>query len=139
MNFKTFYFSIFVYFANNNKNILSVIIFHTVVCQKERLNINCTLEAGNRRSAVHFIKSNFGRKSSSHCTQWFGFETFDCDDQEESLRILNKHCGGKSLCNLKVTKDLFGNRCLTITKYLDVSYCCVSINYNGKNLRIFKL
>ncbi|CAC5403386.1 recQ [Mytilus coruscus] len=97
----------------NKKNIF--------LCQKETLNIKCP-----NNSVIVFDDANFGRgqSDSERCSEWFGIETSQCDNHKQTLKVLNDKCHEQQQCILLVDKVIFGNPCVTITKYLRVIYHC---------------
>ncbi|XP_063446676.1 L-rhamnose-binding lectin CSL3-like [Mytilus trossulus] len=91
------------------------------LCQGETLNITCP-----KNFVIVFDDANFGRghSDSERCTQLSGIERNHCDNHEQTLKVLNDKCHDQQQCIIPVDKDIFGNPCLTVTKYLYVKYHC---------------
>ncbi|VDI70584.1 Hypothetical predicted protein [Mytilus galloprovincialis] len=98
------------------------------LCQGEALNISCP-----NNFVISFDDANFGRGhlDSERCTQFWGIEITHCDHHKHTLKVLNDECHEQQKCFLPVDKAIFGNSCLGVTKYLNVSYHCKRKVYHG--------
>ncbi|XP_071131657.1 uncharacterized protein [Mytilus edulis] len=97
-------------------------------CQGETLIITCP-----NNFVISFDDANFGRghSDSERCSEWFGFETKNCNHHEQTLKVLNNKCHEQQKCLLPVSKDIFGKPCRGVTKYLNVSYHCQRKDNHG--------
>ncbi|XP_076072583.1 uncharacterized protein LOC143044445 isoform X2 [Mytilus galloprovincialis] len=90
------------------------------LCQENNLNITCP-----NNFVISFDDANFGRgRSDSRCSQFWGIESIPCDNNEQTLKVLNNKCHEEQKCFLPVEKSIFGNPCTGVTKYLYVKYHC---------------
>ena len=90
------------------------------LCQENNLNITCP-----NNFVISFDDANFGRgRSDSRCSQFWGIESIPCDNNEQTLKVLNNKCHEQQKCFLPVEKSIFGNPCTGVTKYLYVKYHC---------------
>ncbi|CAG2215766.1 unnamed protein product [Mytilus edulis] len=101
------------------------------LCQGETLHITCP-----SNFVIVFDDANFGRgrSDSERCRQWTGRESTHCDNHKHTLKVLNDKCHEQQQCIIPVNKDIFGNPCLTITKYLNVKFHCKrKVNHVSEN------
>ncbi|VDI72181.1 Hypothetical predicted protein [Mytilus galloprovincialis] len=98
------------------------------LCQGETLNITCP-----NNFVIGLDDANFGRgrSDSQRCRQFLGRESTHCDNHEQTLKVLNDKCHEQQQCIIPVNKFIFGNPCLTVTKYLHVIYHCKRKVNNG--------
>ncbi|XP_063443969.1 uncharacterized protein LOC134724715 isoform X3 [Mytilus trossulus] len=91
------------------------------LCQGETLNITCPYNF-----FIVFDDANFGRghSDSQRCRQLLGRENTNCDHRKQTLEVLNDKCHDQQQCILLVNKNIFGNSCWGVTKYLNVKYHC---------------
>ncbi|CAG2245587.1 unnamed protein product [Mytilus edulis] len=92
-----------------------------LICQTETLNITCP-----NNFVIVFDDANFGRgrSDSQRCREWWGIERTHCDNHKQTLKVLNDKCHVQQKCFLPVNKDIFGNPCAGVSKYLKVKYHC---------------
>ncbi|CAC5421575.1 unnamed protein product [Mytilus coruscus] len=101
------------------------------LCQGKTLNITCQNDF-----VIVFDDANFGRgrSDSERCSHYFGSEGSPCDNHKQTLQVLNDKCHEQKKCFLPVNKDIFGNPCSGVTKYLYVKYHCKrKVNHDLKN------
>ncbi|XP_063446678.1 adhesion G protein-coupled receptor L2-like [Mytilus trossulus] len=98
------------------------------LCQGETLNITCP-----NNFVIMFDDANFGRRRSDRerCRHWLGRENTHCDNHKKTLKVLNDKCHEQQQCFLPVNKDMFGNPCFGVIKYLYVKYHCNRKVYHG--------
>ncbi|XP_071131597.1 uncharacterized protein [Mytilus edulis] len=103
------------------------------LCQGETLNITCP-----NNFVISFDDANFGRGhlDSERCPQFWGIEITHCDHHKHTLKVLNDECHEQQKCFLPVDKAIFGNSCLGVTKYLNVSYHCKRKVYHVTNTTV---
>ncbi|CAG2234561.1 unnamed protein product [Mytilus edulis] len=120
--------SFFKCLCNNNDATITDLSEHCTaengkknLCQGETLHITCP-----SNFVIVFDDANFGRgrSDSERCRQWTGRESTHCDNHKHTLKVLNDKCHEQQQCIIPVNKDIFGNPCLTITKYLNVKFHC---------------
>ncbi|XP_071131595.1 uncharacterized protein [Mytilus edulis] len=91
------------------------------LCQGKNLIIRC-----QSNFVISFDDANFGRErsDSQRCSEYLGIESIYCDNHEQTLEVLNVKCPEQQQCIIPVKKDIFGNPCTGVTKYLYVKYHC---------------
>lgn len=104
-----------------------------VVCLENDLIINC-----QDGLVINFANAKFGKNEISHCPQYLGTETLNCNREKETLDVLNNYCSNQSSCDLKVTRERFGSppECCGITNSLEVAYNCLPIKCQVNGLWI---
>ena len=79
------------------------------------------------------ISANFGRTVKAGICPHQYMNNDNCY-ASKSLFIVKQKCGGKTLCSINAKRDIFGDPCPGIYKYLEVNFRCEpkegNINHN---------
>ncbi|XP_057314772.1 SCO-spondin-like [Hydractinia symbiolongicarpus] len=86
------------------------------VCQDKTMTIDC----GKMR--IHIKGASYGRTSKKYCGHKI-FHQSNCH-AKSSLRVVTSLCENKKRCIVKGSNKVFGNPCISTSKYLEVSYAC---------------
>lgn len=106
---------------------LQRIVENTVVCQGSNLDIACPTN-----SSIYISEANYGRTDRHTCAKIFGLES-QCSNYKITEEILISRCENKTTCTIHVENDFFGNPCLLISKYLNVTHYCKENGGNKKH------
>ncbi|XP_077977680.1 L-rhamnose-binding lectin CSL3-like [Glandiceps talaboti] len=87
-------------------------------CENHQLSLDCT------GGEIEVVSANYGRHSTSICPAFLVFTT-DCG-AGSSFDKVKSACDGKDHCALTASNGEFGDPCILIPKYLEVTYHCIS-------------
>lgn len=91
-------------------------------CEDRQLTMDC--ETGSK---INLIRANFGRFSITQCNEQGQLDlAIDCMSPI-SFRIMQERCQDKQRCSVNATSAIFGDRCPTTRKYLEVHFQCLPI------------
>lgn len=82
-------------------------------CEDDSLSINCPGE-------IYIISANYGRLTGGHLCPGQKTSNTNCG-AAGSLDIVRGECQGKQECTLEASNEVFGDPCVSIRKYLEVS------------------
>ncbi|KAI8498127.1 hypothetical protein Bbelb_240710 [Branchiostoma belcheri] len=94
-------------------------------CEDQALRLSCS----NGRT-LFIVDATYGRTTSSHsCRCGFLFQCRTNCRSDTSLAVVRAACQGKQRCAVAASNDVFGDPCLFVQKYLEVSYRCTTGQY----------
>lgn len=103
--------------------------FRRFSCEHGHLTINC----GSKE--IDIVSASYGR-TTRHVCRHGPIRTTWCHSGT-SMRVVRHRCQGQHRCTLYASNSAFGDPCVGTTKYLEVSYKCVSkAGCRGKLLQI---
>nr|BAF45138.1 rhamnose binding lectin [Tribolodon brandtii] len=87
----------------------------SVTCENSQSVIKCG------KGVIHVHHANYGRRDLVTCPHKLGRTTHCYSPQTSSLR---SRCDGKQLCKLCASNSVFSDPCVSVNKYLEVTYRC---------------
>ncbi|KAI8485005.1 hypothetical protein Bbelb_372510 [Branchiostoma belcheri] len=95
-------------------------VTETITCEHDTLQLSCS-----EGQTLFIVDANFGRTSASNsCPCYTGCSTVCRADN--SLAVVRDACQGNQQCTVAANDSVFGDPCLNVQKYLEVSYRCVT-------------
>ncbi|GLV41383.1 Calcium-independent receptor for alpha-latrotoxin [Carabus blaptoides fortunei] len=86
-----------------------------IACQHDTLHLRC-----NRGEHIQITSSNYGRTNVYTC----GLEGDTECHSTDAINIVKQRCDKLQSCSIKATNEVFGEPCVGVIKYLEVSYKC---------------
>lgn len=92
-------------------------------CEDRQLTMDCDFG-----SKINLIRANFGRFSITQCNDQGTLDlSTDCMSPI-TFRIMKDRCEDRQKCSVNATSMIFGDRCPTTRKYLEVHFQCTPDN-----------
>ncbi|XP_071848662.1 adhesion G-protein coupled receptor G2-like isoform X2 [Apostichopus japonicus] len=91
-----------------------------VACERSTLHLSC-----NDSKVIHIHDALYGRTSDKICGNTRPPES-GCE-ADNSLSIVKEECENQTSCSVTATNAVFGDPCIRVGKYLEVTYSCVRI------------
>lgn len=85
-------------------------------CQDDVMNLDC-----RPSKALTIYSAEYSKKQASVCSRGNNAEYCDPVDKTSLVRKL---CEGQIKCSVTVNKSTMGDKCPTVSKYLNVMYEC---------------
>ena len=95
-------------------------IQRVVACEHEDAILSCPHHA-----VIHILSAMYGRTDNITCRSEHSYIKATCEEQNYSLSIVKERCEGRQNCTIWASNHIFGNPCLGIHQYLDLSYQCI--------------
>ncbi|XP_057316873.1 fibrillin-2-like [Hydractinia symbiolongicarpus] len=93
-----------------------------VVCESDQIG---TLDCANHDEKIIIIDAMYGRLSTQHCQQNNYTQNVRCKADNPIQHL--QSCNNKAFCVFFIQKEVFGDPCPGIEKYMQVTYDCVYI------------
>uniref|UniRef100_A0A224XD11 Putative rhamnose-binding lectin-like protein n=1 Tax=Panstrongylus lignarius TaxID=156445 RepID=A0A224XD11_9HEMI len=98
---------------------------NVVVCEYDKLTIDC----GSKY--IWITAAFYGRKDHTTCyNKRFQIHVNHCE-AAKSYETVYFRCQNQNKCTLDASNNIFGDPCISTSKYLDVDYMCKSYIYDG--------
>ncbi|KAK2175402.1 hypothetical protein NP493_734g00010 [Ridgeia piscesae] len=93
-------------------------VYQTLACQDKTLSLDCPDDG-----VIRVTEATFGRTTASVCPQEGAQATTNCSEPT-ALQTASRICNNEHKCDINATTPAFGEPCLGVHKYLNVSFKC---------------
>ena len=104
--------------AINTVHLSTARVYQTLACQDAMLSLVCP-----EGSVLRVTEATFGRTTASVCPKEGAQATTNCSEPT-ALQTASRMCNNEHKCDVNVTTSAFGEPCLGVHKYLNVSFKC---------------
>lgn len=91
-----------------------------IACDGELASLHCP-----PYHQIVIESANFGRFALKECNPTRRPEYNIFCNNPEAIDVLRASCEHQTICNVKASTEVFGNKCPEVNKYLDVVYSCI--------------
>ncbi|KAM9830029.1 L-rhamnose-binding lectin SML-like [Syngnathus typhle] len=116
----------FKYFQTNFTCLPAITV---VACEGSVAHLHCGFG-----HVIYVYGADYGRRDWTTCSYRRAAHELENVDCTHPTDLVAKMCNGKYACAITASNTVFGDPCVTIYKYLEISYTCQSFTHQNVNI-----